>query len=265
MRFPLVRWYGPFVSAVPLITGDSIRAHLDNPPSRSALLRAIGVAPVSQNYARLEQVADECGIVLPARANNGKPGPRPHLRSASFWDVETLRAATVGARSLKEVVANLGLERNSIPRLLRAAEELDVKLPRGRGGPDPERRRAEAITRTFRKGTRRIPGERLKRYILSLEVMLYLCGLCGQGPEWNGKPLVLQIDHINGDRTDNRLENLRFLCPNCHSQTETFAGRNCGRAPMGNGVTGNTPGFDPGDGHVHPGSTPGSPAVSEAA
>lgn len=49
------------------------------------------------------------------------------------------------------------------------------------------------------------------------------CELCGQLPEHNGKLLVLQLDHINGNHTDNRLENLRILCPNCHSQTETFS------------------------------------------
>lgn len=44
--------------------------------------------------------------------------------------------------------------------------------------------------------------------------------------EWNGKPIKLELDHINGVNHDNRLENLRLLCPNCHSQTETFRGRN---------------------------------------
>ena len=51
------------------------------------------------------------------------------------------------------------------------------------------------------------------------------CELCGCEDEWNGKPLTLQLDHINGDHYDNRLENLRILCPNCHSQTETFSSR----------------------------------------
>ena len=52
------------------------------------------------------------------------------------------------------------------------------------------------------------------------------CSECQQLPIWNGKSLVLQLDHINGNRQDNRLENLRWLCPNCHTQTSNFSGRN---------------------------------------
>lgn len=51
------------------------------------------------------------------------------------------------------------------------------------------------------------------------------CEICGCSNEWNGKPLILQLDHINGNHSDNRLENLRIVCPNCHSQTETFSNK----------------------------------------
>jgi hypothetical protein len=54
------------------------------------------------------------------------------------------------------------------------------------------------------------------------------CELCGMADEWHGSKLTLEIDHINGRHNDNRPENLRLLCPNCHSQTETFCGRNIG-------------------------------------
>jgi len=54
----------------------------------------------------------------------------------------------------------------------------------------------------------------------------YRCELCNLGPEWNGKKLVLQVDHKSGNRLDDRQENVRFLCPNCHTQTETFTSKN---------------------------------------
>jgi len=75
-----------------------------------------------------------------------------------------------------------------------------------------------------RNNGRREAIGRLKRAMIESGVP-ERCG-CGQGPEWQGKKLVLQIDHIDGDFLNNRKENLRFLCPNCHSQTETFGAKN---------------------------------------
>jgi hypothetical protein len=58
------------------------------------------------------------------------------------------------------------------------------------------------------------------------------CGSCGRGPEWNNKRLVLQISHKNGDSLNNEKTNLHFECPNCHSQTEDFAGRSAGKKSL---------------------------------
>jgi len=66
----------------------------------------------------------------------------------------------------------------------------------------------------------------LKLRLLKENILLNECVICKQPPLWNGKPLSLQLDHINGISDDNRLENLRILCPHCHSQTENFAGKN---------------------------------------
>ena len=65
----------------------------------------------------------------------------------------------------------------------------------------------------------------LKTRICKQNLIEYKCSECNLGNTWNNKNISLQLDHINGIHNDNRLENLRFLCPNCHSQTNTFAGR----------------------------------------
>ena len=66
----------------------------------------------------------------------------------------------------------------------------------------------------------------LKRRLIKENKLPYKCAYCGNTGEWNGKPLVLQLDHINGINNDHRIENLRFLCPNCHSQTQSYSGKN---------------------------------------
>jgi hypothetical protein len=65
----------------------------------------------------------------------------------------------------------------------------------------------------------------LKRRLVSGGLLESKCSECGL-TEWRGSRLVLVLDHVNGDPRDHRLENLRLLCPNCNSQTPTFAGRN---------------------------------------
>ena len=65
----------------------------------------------------------------------------------------------------------------------------------------------------------------LKERLLSEGLIEYKCEKCGIS-EWQGKPLSLHLDHKNGVNNDNRLSNLRLLCPNCHSQTDTYAGKN---------------------------------------
>jgi hypothetical protein len=74
----------------------------------------------------------------------------------------------------------------------------------------------------------------LRRRLIEEGVLEPECSCC-RLRTWNERPIPLELDHINGDRSDNRLENLRLLCPNCHAQTDTYRGRNIGRSTVGAG------------------------------
>lgn len=151
------------------------------------------------------------------------------MRGGILRDETRLRAAVEGAQSLAEILRRLGLRAAGANHAaLRAAcAEFDIDLPvidraalarkhLGKAAPRLEDILIDGIS---------LNSGNLKRKLLSEGLLKNECSECGLADQWNGKPLVLHLDHINGNRLDNRLENLRLLCPNCHSQTPTYAGR----------------------------------------
>jgi 5-methylcytosine-specific restriction endonuclease McrA len=93
-------------------------------------------------------------------------------------------------------------------------------------------RRGAVVTRphaapvaTYLVEGRRVNRDHLKRRLIAAGLKHPRCELCGID-SWRGKPLSMALHHVNGDGLDNRLENLMLLCPNCHSQTDNFSGRN---------------------------------------
>ena len=70
------------------------------------------------------------------------------------------------------------------------------------------------------------PRHCLKKRVIDNNLINYVCGCCGIEPVWQGKPMPLILDHINGINNDNRIENLRFVCSNCDTQLPTYKSRN---------------------------------------
>jgi hypothetical protein len=145
---------------------------------------------------------------------------------------ETLARAAAESISLAGVLRRLGVPETGFARTrLRrdlAAYGIDTGHFTGqgyaRGVPSPHRLSADRILRRKESGEQRTKTAQLRRALDDLGVP-HVCAGCGLGDVWQGRRLVLEIDHVNGDRLDNRRENLRYLCPSCHSQTASFANR----------------------------------------
>jgi len=73
-----------------------------------------------------------------------------------------------------------------------------------------------------------ITSSKLKKKLLKLNLLENKCAICLLPPVWQNKPMTLQLDHIDGNHDNNNLDNLQIICPNCHSQTRNFAGKNIG-------------------------------------
>ncbi|MGW0734135.1 HNH endonuclease signature motif containing protein [Streptomyces sp. NPDC002851] len=163
-------------------------------------------------------------------------------REGVKWTRAILQAAVSASTSVSEVLRRLGLDavgghHTHISRKIKAYG-IDTShftpVVRTENQRHNQRRRTaeEILVEETSPHAWRTPSSRLKRAMRELGNE-ERCALCGIGPVWLGEPLPLEVDHIDGNWRNNRIENLRLLCPNCHATTDTYRGRRKQRRTQG--------------------------------
>ncbi|MFI9603624.1 HNH endonuclease [Streptomyces sp. NPDC052043] len=160
-------------------------------------------------------------------------------REGVKWTKEVLERAVAASTNMCEVLRHLGLEvvgghHTHISRRIKAygIDTSHFRVPTRRGKLWRPRTPEGLLVEQPTAQARRIPSDRLKWAMVAMGVN-ERCALCCTEPVWRGRPLPLEVDHINGNWWDNRIENLRFICPNCHSTTDNYRGRGKGRGKVG--------------------------------
>jgi hypothetical protein len=167
------------------------------------------------------EIARELGLAKGTVAYHFRTlGNPPDERFARRYDWAVIQAAYDTGLSVRQCAARFGFNKASWSKAVR----------RGDIVPRPQELPIEELLVAGKKRGR----ENLKRRLLAAGLKEDRCERCGIA-EWLGKTLSTQLHHVNGDGFDNRIENLQLLCPNCHSQTDTYGGRNGHRRKRSSG------------------------------
>ena len=148
------------------------------------------------------------------------------------WTKELLEKIVPECYSYAEVLRRVGLKpMGSNPKtLIKKLNEFNIDYSHitGQGwnkyGHPSFGNSGKALTSVLDKNSF-LPSSKVKERLLNNHLKENKCEVCGI-TEWQGSPIICELHHINGDTTDNRIENLQILCPNCHSQTDNFRRRN---------------------------------------
>jgi hypothetical protein len=211
-------------------TDDDLLQAVVGARSVSDVCRSLGIVPCGGNDATVWRGIDRLGLDADHLRRRPRVDPlRPWIPALA--QAGRLDDAVRTSRSIAEVCRKLGVDEVSSRRAVVAAmteRGLDASHLLGQAWRrgrifGPRVRILDALAAGTVKSSSAI-----RERLIAEGVRDRRCELCGL-ESWRGGPIPLELDHIDGDRTNNRLENLRLVCPNCHAQTPTYRGRNIGR------------------------------------
>ncbi|MET8782636.1 HNH endonuclease [Streptomyces sp. NPDC004589] len=207
--------------AVPRFTDDELRIAAASAPSVRQAARALGVPDDDRSRAALSRMFRERRVDTSHFRNARLAIPEQALRAAvpeatsyaALMRALELEVTDTNHRRVRRKAAQLGLDTSHFKRRPRAAVHSSRREPA-----------AGRVLVVLPTGSPRTNRARLHAALQESDIP-HRCASCGNIGEWLGRVITLQIDHINGDWLDNRIENLRYLCPNCHALTATWCRR----------------------------------------
>ena len=209
-------------------TDDDLREAVVASESLREVALRLGLASGGRSQQALQRHIDRLGLDashLPVMVNGRVRRPRA-------WSDDDLRDAVEQSNSVAGVLRRLGYEPSGgMHRFISAHMrrlELDTSHFTGQSWAKGRQLSTGFTARPLDEilvANSTYSSGNLRRRLIREGLKESRCEICGLD-SWRGEPVPLALDHVNGDPTDNRLENLRILCPNCHALTETWCGRN---------------------------------------
>ncbi|MFA9447029.1 HNH endonuclease [Egicoccus sp. AB-alg6-2] len=196
------------------------------------LCRRLGLKACHPTYRRLRERGRQLGQRLPAEWSRRGPRPSPGTtgdgKGAKSFPEHEFRRAVLGNFSIAAVIRDLGFVPcgTAYARFAASVASYEVDLTHFGSAGTRVRFLLDKLAPELAANTANRFTD-LGRRLVSVGLKTWACERCGL-TEWQGREVPLELDHVNGDRRDNRLQNLRLLCPNCHALTPTYRGRNRG-------------------------------------
>lgn len=204
------------VTIVLSLTKDELVELVNQHTSKNDVLRSLGVHPYDPRArTALAKMIEEHGIDI------------SHMRRGARYTDEDVIRAVGSSRCISDVLSKIGLTKHGdnfkTIRTFIEVHNLNVSHFSTNDARIHNSSNRKWVPSNIFVEHSEVSRGALRRHVIKHEVLpQYECYECANTGTWNNSPINLVIDHINGVNNDNRIENLRWLCPNCHSQTSTF-------------------------------------------